>query len=146
MSPFPVCVSCPPPLTGVDLSESSESLVSAFFPPCLAPQEWELGAGQVCVWVGCSVPVQYWKKPLGGSQGQSLESVNPKAEGMDGLGARKTPFFFFFPIGKMAPHSWSWWTLHLGQLTKIVLSHFPWTKDRPGRPLLFVAGERTQES
>lgn len=41
------------------------------------------------------MPVQYWKKPLGGSQGQILESVNPKIEGMDELGARKTPFFFF---------------------------------------------------
>lgn len=50
--------------------------------------------------------MQYWKKPLGGSQGQILESVNPKIEGMDEFGARKTPFFFFFfPIGKMAPHS-----------------------------------------
>lgn len=84
-------------MTGVDLGESSESLsVSSFFPLCLAPKKWELWAGLVCLWVGFFVSVQYWKKPLGGSQGQILESVNPKEDGMDGLGARKTPFFFFF--------------------------------------------------
>lgn len=51
------------------------------------------------------MPMQYWKKPLGGSQGQILESVNPKKEGMDGLGVRKTPFPPppRPPIEKMAP-------------------------------------------
>lgn len=38
--------------------------------------------------------MQYWKKPLGGSQGQILESLNNKEEGMDGLYKIKIPFFY----------------------------------------------------
>lgn len=78
------------------MSESSESHRCQLFFLCLARKELLLWGGWFAGGVGALCALQYWKEPLGGSQGQILESLNPKEEGMDGLYTRKIPFLFFF--------------------------------------------------